>query len=84
MRGEFGDVFEVSPWLAALPYALDRFELKGSINESLASGVMVVSNRYVGSNLGHISAKLPAPQRETLFGGRKNLNIRDFVYQRKM
>ncbi|MBI2066064.1 hypothetical protein HYT60_00965 [Candidatus Woesebacteria bacterium] len=64
LAGEFGDAYEVSPWLAAYPYANDRLGLRDSIIESLEDGQVIVSNRYVGSNLGYMSAKLPRRQRE--------------------
>jgi len=64
LAGEFGDTYGVSPYLASYPYANDRLELRDSIIESLESGLFVVSNRYVGSNLGYMSAKLPLVERE--------------------
>lgn len=64
LRGEFGDVYDVHPTLASLPYALDRFELKGDISKWREQGDIVVSNRFTGSNLAHMSAKLPESERE--------------------
>jgi dTMP kinase len=48
----------VSPWLAALPYACDRWEASAGIREALASGAVVLCNRYVSANMGHQGAKL--------------------------
>lgn len=59
LKGEFGGINEVSPYLACLPYAGDRFEAKGKIKKWLSQGRIVLSNRYIGSNMGHQTAKLP-------------------------
>lgn len=59
LKGEFGGIDEVSPYLASLTYAGDRFEAKERIRKWLDQGKFVVSNRYVGSNMAHQTAKLP-------------------------
>ena len=59
LKGEFGGNDEVSPYLASLTYAGDRFEAKERIEKWLAQGKLVVANRYTGSNMGHQTAKLP-------------------------
>jgi len=59
LKGEFGGINEVSPYLASLTYAGDRFEAKERIKKWLDQGKFVVSNRYVGSNMAHQTAKLP-------------------------
>ncbi|OGM30847.1 hypothetical protein A2630_02485 [Candidatus Woesebacteria bacterium RIFCSPHIGHO2_01_FULL_44_10] len=64
LKGEFGEVFDVHPALASLPFSLDRFEMKDTIAEWLESGDIIISNRFIGSNLAHMSAKLPANERE--------------------
>jgi len=64
LRGEFGEAFNVHPALAALPYSLDRAELKDSIIESVNNGEIVVCNRYTGSGLAFMSAKLSKEERE--------------------
>lgn len=58
LRGEFGKLKSVSPYLASLPYALDRMSAAKAILRSLTSGISVIANRYVSSNLAHQSAKL--------------------------
>ena len=63
MRGEFGSVFEISPWLAAFSFALDRFDSKEKILAWLKNGNILILNRYVGSNLGYMPAKLPEVKR---------------------
>lgn len=63
LRGDFGDVYQAHPALASLPYALDRFEVKEDISNWISKGDLVVSNRFTGSNLAHMSAKLPKKER---------------------
>ncbi len=63
LNGEFGDVFQVSPYLASLPYAGDRLEHRDRLWEKLGAGEIVVVDRYVASNAAHQGAKLPVEQR---------------------
>lgn len=58
LQGRYGSIKEVTPHKASLLYALDRFEAAGDIKKALASGKVVLANRYVGSNMGHQGAKL--------------------------
>lgn len=60
LRGEFGGVDAVDPYLVALLYAGDRAEAAPQIREWLAAGKAVVLDRYVYSNVGYQCAKLPA------------------------
>lgn len=67
LRGEFGSMDEVSPYLASLAYALDRLTARKQIREWLEDGYLVIANRYTGSNMAHQSAKLPVRQRSKFF-----------------
>ncbi len=60
LRGEFGGVDAVDPYLVALLYAGDRAEAAPQIRQWLAEGKAVVLDRYVYSNVGYQCAKLPA------------------------
>lgn len=60
LRGEFGGVDEVNPYLVALLYAGDRAEAAAMIRGWLAAGRAVILDRYVWSNVGYQCAKLPA------------------------
>lgn len=60
LRGEFGGVDEVDPYLVALLYAGDRAEAAPMIRQWLSEGKAVVLDRYVWSNVGYQCAKLPA------------------------
>lgn len=59
LAGEFGNVDEVDPYLASMLYAADRLNFREKLEDWLASGKLVVCDRYVGSNIAHMGAKLP-------------------------
>lgn len=54
----YGSAEEVSAYKGSLFYALDRFDASAKIREALQSGMNVLSDRYVGSNMGHQGSKL--------------------------
>ena len=60
LRGEFGGVDRVDPYLVALLFAGDRAEAAPQIRQWLAEGKVVLLDRYVHSNIGYQCAKLPA------------------------
>lgn len=67
LRGEFGGVNQVDPYLVALLFAGDRAEAGPQIRRWLADGKAVVLDRYVYSNVGFQCAKLAdAAQRRRL------------------
>jgi len=58
LNGEFGEADDVSPYLASILFAGDRFQASEKIKKSLVRGDMVISNRYVQSNLAFNGAKI--------------------------
>lgn len=60
LRGEFGGVEQVDPYLVALLFAGDRAAAAPQIRAWLAAGRAVILDRYVYSNVGFQCAKLPA------------------------
>lgn len=58
MRGEYGSIQSISPYLASLPYAMDRKEMKEELIQTLNDGVHIVANRYTTANMGHQASKL--------------------------
>lgn len=58
LDGEFGNIDEVSPYLASVLYAGDRFSASDQIKKWLKEGKTVICNRYAGSNLAHQVAKI--------------------------
>src|SRR3990167_1798208 len=57
LRGEFGSIDEVSPYLASLAYALDRASIKQEMDDFLRKGGTIVANRYATSSMVHQGAK---------------------------
>jgi dTMP kinase len=53
LAGHYGSAESVGPKRASLFYALDRFDASIEIQKALDLGSIVLSNRYVASNMGH-------------------------------
>ncbi|MFH0749687.1 MAG: hypothetical protein V1917_02070 [Candidatus Gottesmanbacteria bacterium] len=64
LTGEFGSLDNVSPYLAALSYALDRASAKEEMDSWLSQGGILLSNRYATSSMAHQAAKLPEEKRK--------------------
>ncbi len=64
LNGEFGSLDAVSPYLAALAYALDRASAKEEMDSWLTHGGVILSNRYATSSMAHQAAKLPDTKRK--------------------
>lgn len=62
LRGEFGAIDTVSPYLSSLAYALDRASAKREMDDYLKTGGYIVANRYATSNMAHQSAKFENPK----------------------
>ncbi len=58
LRGEFGGVDEVNPYLVALLYAGDRADAATQIRDWQSEGSVVIVDRYVYSNVGYQCAKV--------------------------
>ncbi len=58
LKGNYGSWKEVGAYRASLFYALDRFATSSRVKKWLKQGKIVLSNRYVGSNLGHQGVKI--------------------------
>lgn len=68
LNGDYGGPNDVPADLGSLPYALDRFAAKGDITQHLAKPhSIVVSNRYLASNLAHQGTKLDDPEERKAF-----------------
>ena len=57
LRGEFGTVNEVDPYLVAMLYAGDRKDAAEMISNWLKEGKMVILDRYTYSNIAYQCAK---------------------------
>jgi len=58
LRGDFGSIESVDPYLVAMLYAGDRKDAAEEINTWLEDGYMVLLDRYVYSNIAFQCAKL--------------------------
>ncbi len=58
LNGEFGTADQVSPYLASLIFALDRWEASSDMKKALDEGSIIIANRYVSSNIGHQAGKI--------------------------
>ena len=58
LNGKFGQAMEVGPYRASIFYACDRYAASPQIKDWLAQGNIVISNRYVSSNMGHQAGKI--------------------------
>jgi dTMP kinase len=64
LNGDFGGLESVDPHFSALLYAGDRFEAKFRLETALNQGKIVLADRYIGSNLAHQTALVPAADRQ--------------------
>lgn len=65
LRGEFGKLDQIPPYLAALAYADDRAQVREEIEQYLSRGAIVICDRYTTSSMAHLSANLsPAKRKE--------------------
>ncbi|OGY47881.1 MAG: dTMP kinase [Candidatus Buchananbacteria bacterium RIFCSPHIGHO2_02_FULL_38_8] len=78
LDGKFGKPTTVSPYLASVLYAADRWESAPKINQWLQKGKIVILDRYYTSNLIHQSAKLDETQIDDFISWIKNLEFDTF------
>jgi dTMP kinase len=68
LRGEFAPrPGDVNPYLAALPFACDRWEARPILEKWLERRDAVVCNRYVSANLAHQGSKIEAEEESERF-----------------
>jgi dTMP kinase len=67
LKGEFGPARAVSPYLASLLYAGDRWQARPQLMKWLRAGDVVVCNRYVSANKGHQAGKIATPSGKKSF-----------------
>ena len=73
LQGQYGDLEDINPQTASLFFALDRYDAKKQIEQALQDGKIIISDRFVASNLAHQGAKIKDPiQRKEFF---------DWIYQ---
>ncbi len=67
LAGHYGLPEDVGPRRASLFFALDRFDASIEIQKALDLGSIVLSNRYVASNMGHQGATITNKEERTEF-----------------
>ena len=65
--GEFGKINEVDGYFASMLYAGDRLSAKDEIKKWIDEGKIVICNRYVPSNLAHMSAKMKSQSEKSKY-----------------
>ncbi|MEX0916811.1 MAG: hypothetical protein WDZ44_01800, partial [Candidatus Spechtbacterales bacterium] len=58
LAGTFGTAKEVGPYRASIFYAADRYDASRQLKAWLSEGRVVVTDRYMGSNIGHQGGKI--------------------------
>lgn len=66
LRGEFGDINSVNPYLVALIYSGDRTDASNTINSWMEEDYLVIVDRYVDSNIAFQCAKLDSEEEKNL------------------
>lgn len=59
---DYGDQAAVSPYTAALLFALDRYDAAPAIREALVDGAVVLCSNYVGANMADQGRKFALPE----------------------
>ena len=67
LNGKYGSAQEVSPYVASLFYAVDRFDASFKIRTALAAEKIVLANRYMPANIAYQGAKIADPQERQKF-----------------
>ncbi|MFA5188004.1 MAG: thymidylate kinase [Patescibacteria group bacterium] len=67
LNGNFGSANDVGPYRASIFYACDRYASSSQIKKWLDEGNIVISNRYVSSNMGHQAGKISDLQERDKF-----------------
>ena len=74
---------EVNPYLTSLLYAGDRWEAKDQMNKWLIEGNIIISNRYVCSNMAHQGAKISnTKERKKFFEWIEDLEHKTYIIPR--
>lgn len=79
LTGKYGTAEQVGPYLASIFYACDRYDASFKIRKWLDEGKIVISDRYVASNIGHQGGKIEnEKKREEYFKWLYSLEYENF------
>jgi dTMP kinase len=67
IEGKHGEFAKLSPHIASVLYAADRFETKQTLKRWLTEGYTVIANRYVTSNQIHQGGKISSGEKRRAF-----------------
>lgn len=67
LSGQHGDFRNTSPYLASLPYTIDRVAVREEIRRASVHGNIAIFDRYTPSNLAYQGAKIADPVERTAF-----------------
>ncbi|MEM0372797.1 MAG: dTMP kinase [archaeon] len=76
LRGEFGSLKSVPPEVAALLYAMDRYQFKDRMFADLKRGRVLIANRYLESNIGYQGAKFSGGEKKRFIQWMKGVESR--------
>lgn len=62
LNGKYGNAEKVGPYIPSIFYACDRYDASLKIRQWLKEGKIVVSDRYLASNIGHQGGKIKNKQ----------------------
>lgn len=64
LTGKYGSSEEVGPYIASVFYATDRYDASFKIRKWIDEGKIVISDRYLVSNVGHQGGKIVEDKKE--------------------
>jgi len=67
LNAKYGTSREVGPYRASIFYACDRFDASFQIRDWFKQGKIVITDRYVGSNIGHQGGKIKNKKERSKF-----------------
>jgi thymidylate kinase len=67
LTGKFGTADSVDPKAASIFFACDRYSASFGMRKNLEKGVWVISDRYIGSNIGHQGGKFRSKKQRKEF-----------------
>lgn len=73
LNGDFGALEHVDPHFSALLFAGDRLEARPEMEATLGAGKIIITDRYIASNLAHQSARVGPAQRAEFLAWLKQL-----------
>ncbi|MGH7204175.1 MAG: hypothetical protein ACREHC_07055, partial [Candidatus Levyibacteriota bacterium] len=77
LRGEFGPLEQINPYLISVLYANDRGSAKEKMYKWLSDGNYILSNRYATSSMAHQAGRLPLKERDAFINWLEELEYEE-------